>query len=280
MINLQREIAGKLRDAGIDNYKNESIYLIEHFLKVSKNDILFSQNKVEESEKKELENAVNKRISGEPLQYILGTQPFFELDFFVGSGVLIPRFDTEILVETALKKCKKEEKNIVMDLCSGSGCIAISLEKKLKNSEVYAIEKSVDAYYYLEKNTNFHSSKINHIKGDVLDEKMLESTPLFDIIVSNPPYLTSKDMKNLQEEVKFEPETALFGGEDGLDFYRKITEIWKNKLKNGGVLLFEIGENQEKDVEIILLENGFKDIFFERDLSGLIRVVGGLYKNK
>ena len=162
---------------------------------------------------------------------------------------------------------------VITDLCSGSGCIAVTLEKEISGSEVYAIEYSDKAFSYLKKNIEINNSKVHSVLGDIFDEKVILEMPLSDIIVSNPPYLTEKDMNNLQKEVHFEPEMALRGGSDGLDFYKKIVSLWKKKLKNNGYIVFEIGINQEEAVSGIFRENGFSDVKYYKDLSGIIRVV-------
>lgn len=214
--------------------------------------------------------ALNRRILGEPLQYIKGECEFYGLTFKVGAGVLIPRADTETLVDTALSVAQKTAK--IADLCSGSGCIAISLKKQLPSSEIYAYEISQNAIKYLEENAKQNETEIKIIKADVTEN---QAETDFDIIVSNPPYLTADDMNSLQKEVTFEPESALFGGDDGLMFYRKITEIWADKIKTDGYLIFEIGINQENDVAEILENGGFYDIKFSKDLNGIIRTVSG-----
>ena len=155
------------------------------------------------------------------------------MPFYVGEGVLIPRQDTETLVETVLK-IKLPENPKILDLCSGSGCIAVSLALNIKNADVTAVEISDKAAEYIKKNAELNNTDLNIVKDDVLSEKTAEIFSGIDAIVCNPPYLTADDMKSLQKEVTFEPETALFGGKDGLDFYRNITKLWKDCLKSGG----------------------------------------------
>ncbi|HNX64033.1 MAG TPA: peptide chain release factor N(5)-glutamine methyltransferase, partial [Oscillospiraceae bacterium] len=135
------------------------------------------------------------------------------------------------------------------------------------------IEYSDKAFSYLKNNIAINNSKANAVFGDIFDEKIIFEMPFSDIIVSNPPYLTDNDMENLQKEVQFEPEMALRGGSDGLEFYKKIASLWKKKLKNNGYIVFEIGINQEEAVSGIFRENGFSDVKYYKDLSGIIRVV-------
>ncbi len=225
--------------------------------------------------KKTFEKLCERRLNGEPLQYILGEWEFYGLPFKVGEGVLIPRQDTETLVDVVVKKLGKSENLIVTDLCSGSGCIAIALEKNLSCEKVVCVEKSDKALSYLKQNVQLNHSKSDVIHGDIFDTKVINSVPLSDLIVCNPPYVTADEMKTLQREVTFEPENALFGGEDGLDYYRDITRIYKDKIKDGGMLLFEIGINQEDEVMRILIQHGFKNVRTRPDLMGVNRCVFG-----
>ncbi len=218
-----------------------------------------------------------QRSEGYPLQYILGQWEFFGYPFAVGEGVLIPRPDTETLVEQIIGLCR--EKGLVspkiVDLCSGSGCIAVTLKKELPNSEVYAVELSDKAYKYLVRNIMLNKVKVSVIRGDVLSKETVSRFKDIDVIVSNPPYLTAQDMAELQTEVRHEPGSALFGGEDGLDFYRKITELWSYPLKRGGILAYEFGQGQHDAVTRIMEKNGFIDIRLSRDCGGIIRSAAG-----
>lgn len=270
-------IRQKFKDAGIENYIFEANCLLQHFLNLSYTQLITYSAK-------ETENfdliiaAADKRITGYPLQYILGEWEFFGLPFKVGEGVLIPRQDTETLIESVLENTRKFKKCRIADLCSGSGCIAISLQKNLNNSNVFAVEYSEFALNYLKQNITLNSADITVIEGNVLDKSVYCQLPELDIIVSNPPYLTENDMSKLQKEVTFEPSMALAGGYDGLYFYREITNLWKHKLSDGGMIFYEIGINQQDDVAAILYSNGFSDIKFYHDLNNIIRVVSGVLK--
>ena len=157
-----------------------------------------------------------------------------------------------------------------VDLCSGSGCIAITLAKELPGADVTAVELYEEAFGYLSKNNELHGNPVKTVKGDAL-----EPFGNFDCIVSNPPYITDEEMKELQTEVTFEPETALFGGTDGLDFYRAISKNWYSRLNEGGLIAFEIGDTQGKAVADILTENGYKNAAVRKDYEGRDRVVAG-----
>lgn len=216
----------------------------------------------------ELEAAVEKRLSGVPLQYILGEWEFFGLKFYVGDGVLIPRPDTEILVEEALSFLKCHPNAAVADLCSGSGCVAIAIAKN-SDARVTAVEKYPAAFGYLLKNAELNSADIKTVNADVLEN----IDGIFDLIVSNPPYIRSGELDNLSREVKCEPQTALDGGDDGLVFYRRISALAKDALSVGGCIMFEIGYDQKAEVTKILENGGYKNITCRKDYSGNDRVV-------
>ncbi len=205
--------------------------------------------------------------SGEPLQYVIGKWDFFESEFFVGKGVLIPRPETEELVELAVCKAKQYKNPVIIDLCSGSGCIGISIAKKIPSSKVYCIEKSTDAMFYLSKNAQ-GTENVNLVNADINDDVGIEKA---DIIISNPPYIKSDEIDSLQSEVKYEPRMALDGGTDGLDFYRIINNKWYNKLKENGILLLEIGSDQGKTINSVLTD--FNNVEVKKDIYGNDRMV-------
>ncbi len=234
--------------------------------------------------------AANTRALGYPLQYILGEWEFYGLKFRVGEGVLIPRSDTEALVDVSLVQLRKMHKKLtrrlhVIDLCSGSGCVAVSIAKKMgEAAQLYAVELSGEAFPYLSENVRNNNVNVRLFRGDVMDGRMLDNfrDPIdderfipIDCIVANPPYLTDDDMSNLQRELTFEPETALYGGADGLKFYRVIACMWNYLLTPGGLMIFEVGDDEAAIVSRILEENGFGDVFTEKDGAGVVRVVGG-----
>lgn len=231
-------------------------------------------------------DCARRRAAGYPLQYILGQWEFYGMNFKVGEGVLIPRPDTEVLVDTALEKLDamyKGRKLNVVDLCSGSGCIAAAVAKNMKDKvQVYAVELSGEAFPYLSENIRMNGVDVKLLRGDVMNGALLENfrdnddePMVIDCILSNPPYLTDEEMDALQKEVTFEPETALYGGSDGLKFYRVIACLWKELLAEGGMLIFEIGDAQKEAVEKILTDNGFSDIFTAKDAADVVRVIGG-----
>ncbi|MBR4868592.1 MAG: peptide chain release factor N(5)-glutamine methyltransferase [Clostridia bacterium] len=215
-----------------------------------------------------------RRCKGEPLQYILGEWEFYSLPFVVGEGVLIPRADTEILVDEALRLIEDVNQPKVADLCAGSGCIGISIAKNRPDATVTAVEFSDQAIGYLQQ--NIARNQVDNVtlqQGDVLLGAG-EMTGL-DLIVSNPPYIPTADIKGLSREVHHEPAMALDGGEDGLVFYRSILETWTRALNPNGMIAFEVGINQAEDVAN-LMAGYFEQIYIVPDLNQVPRVVLGL----
>ena len=221
---------------------------------------------------------LERRVNGEPLQYIIGEWEFYGLPFKVGKGVLIPRQDTETLVETALDflKTRPPEQRRTLDLCAGTGCIGITLAK-LANADVSCVELSGEAFGYLVQNIglNYVEECVKPIHGDIFDSEIRCGLGEFDIIVSNPPYLTDSDMRSLQTEVTHEPKMALYGGSDGLDFYRSIVRDYMESVKTGGAIFFEVGAGQAAEVARILSGIGFETSIV-KDLCKIERVVWGI----
>ena len=190
-----------------------------------------------------IEEAVKKRREGYPLQYIIGKWSFMGNDFIVGDGVLIPRDDTEVAVNECFSAVKNIRRAKILDLCSGSGIIAVTLAKLLPDAEITALELEDRAFGFLEKNILLNKAdNVRALKGDIFRAFSCIEDKSFDAIISNPPYIKRGEISALQKEVGFEPVSALDGGEDGLDFYRCIAENWLSKLKNGGSITLEIGE--------------------------------------
>ena len=214
----------------------------------------------------------------EPLQYIINKQEFMGFDFYVDENVLIPQPDTENLVEEVILLSETLRKNYktelrILDLCTGSGAIAISISKLIKNCLVYASDISKEALKIADENSSRNQANVLFIESNLFEK--ISNLYKFDIIVSNPPYIESDVIETLSEEVKKEPILALDGGDDGLDFYRKIAKEAKGYLNTNGYLAFEIGYNQKEEVEKILLEVGYKNIYSRKDLGGNDRIVIG-----
>lgn len=220
---------------------------------------------------------IEDRLKGRPIAYIVENREFMGLDFYVKEGVLIPRPDTETLVEELIDICKAKENLHILDIGTGSGAITISLAKYLPTSMVKSLDISDIPLEVGKQNaiTNGVSERIEFIKSDLFNS--IENTDMkFDVIVSNPPYIPKCDIDTLHTQVKdYEPYNALEGGEDGLDFYRKITAQSKKYIKENGILAYEVGHDQAKDVAEIMVNNGYTNIYTKKDLQGIDRVVIG-----
>lgn len=275
---LLKAQAERLESAGSDNALFDCSELLGMAMGKDCRSGSFSEaldDQADDNVKAAFEMLCSRRANGEPLQYLLGEWEFCGIPVKVGKGVLIPRQDTETLVELAVNKYKNSSGITVADLCSGSGCIALAAEKFLHCAEVYAVEKSSEAAAYLKENLKINGSAVRLVIGDVLDTACADDIPECDLIVCNPPYLTAEDMEQLQTEVTHEPREALFGGDDGLDFYRAVTRIWKNRLKVGGTIIYEIGIGQEDDVMQILVQHGLENVRCKPDPCGIMRCVIG-----
>lgn len=261
-----------LKGNNIESPKLKARLLLQYILKKPRQYLIVYDNE-EVGKKEQWEYFVNidKLTKGVPLQHITHHQEFMKMDFYVDENVLIPRPDTEILVEETIKIAKKMDKPKILDLCTGSGAIAVSIAKNVPNAQVYAIDISSKAINVAKKNAKELNANVKFIKSNLFDklEKMK-----FDIIVSNPPYIKKKEINNLSLEVKKEPELALDGGIDGLDFYRKITKQAIDYLKLGSYLCFEIGYDQKDDViNIINKQEQYSKANCIKDLGGNDRVI-------
>ena len=261
-----------LKSNNIETPKLKARLLLQYILKKDRQYLIVYDNKeIDKKEQWEYFVNIEKIANGVPLQHITHTQEFMKMDFFVNENVLIPRPDTEILVEEVIKLAKNMDKPKILDLCTGSGAIAISIAKNIPSAEVLAIDISEKALEVAKKNANNLQSKVKFKKSNLFSNigKMK-----FDIIVSNPPYIKKEDIKLLSNDVQKEPQIALDGGYDGLDFYRKISSQAIDYLKFGSYLCFEIGYDQQEDVtEIIKDTKHYNDTYCKKDLFGNDRVI-------
>lgn len=274
MITLQvKEIYNKgkeiLRNNNIDDETTKARILMCYVLNISKEQLIIRKEEQIKEDKKELFLSYIEQIkNGTPLQYIVNNQEFMKLNFYVDENVLIPRSDTEILVEEVIENSLKEAK--ILDLCTGSGAIAISIAKYIENSKVFASDISNNAIKIAEQNAKFNNVDVKFIISNLFED-IIEKD--FDIIVSNPPYIKDSIIETLSADVKKEPIIALSGGEDGLDFYRRISKDAYEYLKNDGKLFLEIGYDQKEEVIEILKNDNYKDIYCKKDLAGNDRVI-------
>lgn len=257
-----------LKNAGIDTYALDTDLLLMHALKIDKNVLLTNPNQpIDKIAATDFQNLLESRLRHKPIQYILGKCEFMSLEFIVNENVLLPRPDTEILVETILSKEKSANG---LEIGVGSGCISISLAYYGENITMLGVDISPDAVEIARKN-----QKEGQVEFRTSD--LFENVPrgtFFDFVVSNPPYIKAGDIGGLGMQVKdYEPKIALDGGVDGLEFYRQIVRQAKEYLAERGRIYFEIGHDQGLDVKNILVEAGFDNIKVVKDLAGRDRVV-------
>ena len=270
---LYREGVGQLQAAGVKAANTDARLLLEFVCKTGMN-TLFSHPDKEISKEEEIlyKEFILRRKKGEPVQYITGEQVFMGLNFKTDPSTLIPRLDTESVVEDALSELHDGMR--ILDLCTGSGCILLSLLKYSNDCIGIGTDISAKAVELAQLNSQRLGIEATFLQGDLFEG--VEGK--FDMILSNPPYIESAVIETLDDEVrKFEPMSALDGGEDGLVFYRRIAKEAKRYLKRGAVLIFEIGYNQGESVPGILSEEGYQEIVVKKDLAGLNRTVMAKY---
>lgn len=270
-----------LEGFGIENAQYDATELLLLVMGISRTQYLInSMDKIDSGKLAEYAELINKRAEHIPLQHITGIVNFYGREYKVNANVLIPRQDTEILVEEVMKLTNSESR--VLDMCTGSGCIIISLAAAGHTAEyeygAVGVDISDKAIEVAEYNSKINGVPyVDFIKSNMFAE-LRDTGVKFDVIVSNPPYIPTKDIRELSDEVKLhDPLLALDGDEDGLKFYRAITRNAVNYLNNGGYLCYEIGYNQAHDVSDILVSCGYNDIRVVKDLAGLDRVVIARY---
>ena len=263
-----------LKNNNVESPKLKARLLLQYILKQTRQYIIVYDNK-DISKKEQFEYFINieKLTKGVPLQHITHLQEFMKMDFFVNENVLIPRPDTEILVEETIKIAQRMKAPKILDLCTGSGAIAISIAKNVSNAEIYAVDISEKALKVARKNAERLEvvKKVKFIKSNLFNEIGKNK---FDIIVTNPPYIKKEDIQYLSDEVQNEPLLALDGGLDGLDFYRKILNQAIDYMKFDGYICMEIGYNQKEEVlELIKQNNQYTDTYSKKDLHGNDRII-------
>jgi release factor glutamine methyltransferase len=278
-----REAAELLKGSGIDGASREAEIIIVHCLGIDKTALFRDNPLVREDELTKINGSIKRRSRSEPLQYILGYVEFYGLKIKVGQGVLIPRPETELLIEEAIKtvnsyklkvKSKGKDSSLnILDLCTGSGCLALALAKESPDAQVYGTDTSEIAIRYANENARINGiENVTFIKGNLFEP--IKELLTFDLIVSNPPYIRRDDIKTLQPEIRdWEPIDALDGGEDGLDYYRTIIPEAEKFLKKRGFLILELGFNQAERVRKMAEDAGFRDISLMKDYAGIERIL-------
>lgn len=273
-----KETETYLAESGIEDASVDAWYLLEYVICQKSGEkpgrtwyLMHREEEIPEEIYREYQIISEKRRQHIPLQHLTGEQEFFGFSFYVNEHVLIPRQDTEILVEEALKKVHSGMH--ILDMCTGSGCILLSILKSVPGLAGTGVDISAEALEVAEKNAGRLRAEADFLQSDLFEEVQGE----FDMIVSNPPYIASEEIESLMPEVRsHEPRIALDGMEDGLYYYRRITQQSRTFLKAGGALLFEIGYDQGEAVRRMLLDAGFEKVRIVKDLAGLDRVVTGI----
>lgn len=268
-----RTAAEKLRAAQIENASFDASCLVENITGLSRTKIMLCDDDIADEQAELVERAVLRRISGEPLQYILGEWDFFGRTFEVGEGVLVPRPETELLVELALEKLRNVRYPVVFDLCAGSGCVGLTIAAERPDAHVWLFEKYDEAFHYLKRNIKkLGLTNVQAVQHDITlgcDDKISE-TP--DLIVSNPPYLRTDELGGLSTEVMHEPATALDGGKDGVDFYRIIASRWLPNVNKHGGIIFECDPSQTLKIADMLMPYAMR-VKIVTDIFGFQRAV-------
>lgn len=275
--NLRNESLHFLKNNGIENAELDIRVLMQFCFNLTYTDyVLNSGDPVDEEKLPLFKQMIKKRVQRIPLQYLIGEWDFLGRVFKVGEGVLIPRPETELLVEEVIDFCKNNNKSspVIFDLCSGSGCIGLSLAKEIPDSKVWCVEISTAAFKYLNKNKELLSAdNAVCVQGDILNGFESFDLPEPDIIVSNPPYIRSDDIHGLQEEVQFEPKTALDGGEDGYIFYHALAQKWLPHLNAHGGIFIECGEGQAETISNLFKTECIKETRVISDFNEIDRIV-------
>jgi len=273
-INLSTEFLEKKE---IESPRINAELLLAHALNCKRLDLYLSYDRpLNEDEVKLYREFIRRRIKSEPLQYIIGKVEFYGIEFNVNPSVLIPRQETEILVETVINSVNKDGSLKILDIGVGSGNISISLAKHLPYSKITATDISEQALETAKANAEMNNvlEKINFIKHDILSHNLNDE---FDIVVSNPPYISREEFPQLKDELKvYEPQNALTDFSDGLNYYRIISSKAKEFVKSKGKIFFEVGQGQVEDVKRILAENNFNEISIVKDYLKIDRVISGV----
>ena len=294
-----KEAAKLFESSGIEAAEKEAEMLVRHSFGLNTVEIYRDNPELSEEQIKTLESMLSRRLKHEPIQYILGHEEFLGMKILVRHGVLIPRTETELMAEQAIKIIRAQTTDIrhqnlrplptshfsLLDLCTGSGCLALALAREFPDFKVYGTDISEIAIKYAEENARLNCiNNVTFLRGNLFEpiEKLPTSYlpfPTFDLIISNPPYIRTDDIKNLQPEIKeWEPVSALNGGVDGLDFYRVLIPSAGRFLKDNGIIMLELGFGQSSDVAGILELSGYTQIEIIKDYAGTERIIKARWK--
>lgn len=285
-IDKYKEVSAFLRFKNIGDAEREAEILVTETLQVNRSRLYTDTLEIKKETSNDIDEFAARRSQGEPLQYVIGHVDFYGMKIKVGPGVLVPRPETELLVEEALKRVGRQNKNSelrtqnseqasplkILDLCTGSGCIALALAKHLPEADIYATDISEKALGFAVRNSRIHNiSNVKFIYGSMFEPvKGMK----FDAIVCNPPYIKRADIETLQTEIKdWEPLEALDGGEDGLDFYREVISSVRWYLNDGGLIILEAGAGESEDIVSLAVKSGLRCDSVIKDYAGIDRVI-------
>lgn len=289
-LEILKEVAKTLKAGGIEFAEKEAEILIRHGLHMDTVTIYRDNPELEEDQRTAIEEMINRRLRHEPLQYILRYIEFLGLKLIVGPGVLIPRPETELMAEYAIKTVMSWELRVkiktpnselyILDLCTGSGCLALALAKEFPQANVYGTDISEVAVGYAKENARINGiGNVTFLRGSLFEPIEKLSTvncqlSTFDLIIANPPYVKAEDIRSLQPEVRdWEPIEALNGGEDGLNIYRELIPSARRFLKDHGILILEVGSGQSDDIAHLLQSSGYADVEIIKDYAGIDRII-------
>jgi len=282
IVDLLNDSSKFLSEKGIENARLNAEQLLRHTLDMNRVDLYLNQDRsLTQTEMSAFKGCLKRRAAREPLQYILGEAEFMSLPFVVDENVLIPRPETEILVEKTIEMCNEKfaskDRIEILEFGTGSGCISVSLAKYLANARITTLDISKDALRVAEKNAELNGlgDRIQFINQDFTSSKIVKYFPeKFHVLVSNPPYVSPADFEDLPEEIKnYEPAVALSDNQDGLSFYRKIAELSSELIKASGFLMLELGLGQMKEVKDIFLKTCFHHVNTFQDLNEIDRIL-------
>jgi release factor glutamine methyltransferase len=273
------DASSKLLEAGVTSAKVDAELLASHTLGITRSDLALlvaTNQEFPAAELASFEIALARRVSREPLQHITGIAPFRHLEILVGPGVFTPRPETEQLVSYALEKISGKQKPLIVDLCSGSGAIAISLATEVAGSQVFAVELSNEAFAFLLQNAARNGLSQANLRNEDLQHSLTELDGLVDLVISNPPYIPNDAIPIDLEVQLHEPSMSLYGGVDGLDVVRQISVRAMELLKPGGVLVMEHADTQSRAIGELLLAEGWLQVEARADLAGKDRMISAL----